>query len=465
LKLISNKPNLQEMNDLPDLTPKEIVEQLGRYIIGQGRAKRAVAIALRNRKRRQRVSDDLRDEILPKNILMVGATGVGKTEIARRLARLARAPFTKVEASKFTEVGYVGRDVESMIRDLVEIGINMVKEEESIRVREKASTLVEDRILNIYHPPLKPAANLGPEEQEKINQRHEAHHEKLRKALRSGSLDEMKVETEVDDSSSPMVSVFNGSNMEEIGFQFKEMLPNIFGGGKKKKKSMSIKEARERLQSEEEQRLIDMERVQQIALARVQNSGIIFLDEVDKISGSSHSRGADVSREGVQRDLLPIIEGSTVNTKYGMVKTDHILFIAAGAFHASKPSDLMPELQGRFPIQVELDTLTEEDFFRILTEPKNSLVKQYQALLATEQVDLKFTEDGLKAIAKHAFEANETKDNIGARRLHTVIEKVMDDISFNATEMPGQTIQIDEAFVHKYLKGENKRDNLKEYIL
>jgi len=452
------------MNNVPDLTPREIVGELDRYIIGQDRAKRAVAIALRNRKRRQLVPEELRDEILPKNILMVGATGVGKTEIARRLARLARAPFTKVEASKFTEVGYVGRDVESMIRDLMEISINMVKEEESIRVREKAELMVEDRILSLYHPPLKPAANLSPEEQDKIDKRHEAHHEKLRKAYRKGSLEEMKVETEVDQNNMPMLSVFNGSGMEEIGFQFKEMLPNIFGN-KKKKKQMTIAEARKILQSEEEQRLIDMERVQNEALSRVQNSGIIFLDEIDKIAGGSHSRGADVSREGVQRDLLPIIEGSTVNTKYGMVKTDHILFIAAGAFHSSKPSDLMPELQGRFPIQVELDTLTEHDFYRILTEPRNSLVKQYEALLETEEVSLSFTENGLKSIAKFAFEANETRDNIGARRLHTVIENVMDELSYNAPDMAGEKVTIDKEYVSKHLEGHNHRENLKEYIL
>ncbi len=464
MKILSLKNGNGALNSTPDLTPKEIVSELDRYIIGQDRAKRAVAIALRNRKRRQQVPEELRDEILPKNILMVGATGVGKTEIARRLARLARAPFTKVEASKFTEVGYVGRDVESMIRDLVEISVNMVKEEESGRVREKARYMVEDRILSLYHPPIKPAANLSAEDQEKIEKRHRAHHEKLRNAYRSGSLDDMKIETEVDQSQMPMVSVFNGTGMEEIGFQFKEMLPNIFGN-KKKKKSLTIQDAKKRLQSEEEQRLIDMERVQRIALDRVQNSGIIFLDEIDKISGSSHSRGADVSREGVQRDLLPIIEGSTVNTKYGMVKTDHILFIAAGAFHASKPSDLMPELQGRFPIQVELDTLTEEDFFRILTEPQNSLVKQYEALLDTEGVTLQFTQDGLKKIARFAFDANETTHNIGARRLHTVIEKVMDDISFNAPEMRGKSVPIDEEYVQKQLKGSGSRENLKEYIL
>jgi len=464
LKLLNYGAEKSELNDTPDLTPKEIVAKLDRYIIGQDRAKRAVAIALRNRKRRQLVPEDLRDEILPKNILMVGATGVGKTEIARRLARLARAPFTKVEASKFTEVGYVGRDVESMIRDLVEISVNMVKEEESKRVREKALGMVEDRILTLYHPPIKPAANLSPEEQEKIEKRHILHHEKLRTAYKSGSLDDMKIETEVDQNSTPMVSVFNGTGMEEIGFQFKEMMPNIFGN-KKKKKNMTVQEAKKRLQGEEEQRLIDMERVQQIALNRVQNSGIIFLDEIDKISGSTHSRGADVSREGVQRDLLPIIEGSTVNTKYGMVKTDHILFIAAGAFHASKPSDLMPELQGRFPIQVELDTLTESDFYRILTEPKNSLVKQYEALLNTENVCLNFTKNGLKAIAHVAFQANETTSNIGARRLHTVIEKVMDEISYNASEMKGESATIDKEYVLEHLKGGTRRENLKEYIL
>jgi ATP-dependent HslUV protease ATP-binding subunit HslU len=453
-----------EINNVPDLTPREIVGELDRYIIGQDRAKRAVAIALRNRKRRQLVPDELRDEILPKNILMVGATGVGKTEIARRLARLAKAPFTKVEASKFTEVGYVGRDVESMIRDLMEISVNMVKEEESISVREKAELMVEDRILSLYHPPLKPAANLSPEEQEKIDKRHEAHHVKLRQAYRNGALEEMKVETEVDQNNMPMLSFFNGSGMEEIGFQFKEMLPNIFGN-KKKKKQMTIAEARKILQSEEEQRLIDMERVQTEALSRVQNSGIIFLDEIDKIAGGSHSRGADVSREGVQRDLLPIIEGSTVNTKYGMVKTDHILFIAAGAFHSSKPSDLMPELQGRFPIQVELDTLTEHDFYRILTEPRNSLVKQYEALLETEEVSLSFTENGLKSIAKFAFEANETRDNIGARRLHTVIENVMDELSYNAPDMAGEKVVIDKEYVSQHLEGHNHRENLKEYIL
>jgi len=450
---------------LPNLTPREIVKELDRFIIGQNDAKRAVAVALRNRRRRQMVEGDLKEEILPKNILMIGATGVGKTEIARRLAKLAHSPFVKVEASKFTEVGYVGRDVESMIRDLVEISINMVKAEQAVLVREKASKVAEDRILDLYHPPLGKAANLSEDQQEKIEERHQRHHERLREDLRDGQLDDMKVELEVTETRSPSVSIFNGTGMEEIGFQIRDMLPNMFGG-KKKKKKMAIKEAFERITAEEEQKMIDMDLVVKLALERVENSGIVFLDEIDKIAGSgTRAGGPDVSREGVQRDLLPIIEGSTVNTKYGICKTDHILFIAAGAFHVSKPSDLVPELQGRFPIQVELSTLTEDDFRRILVEPFNSLIKQYQALMSTEGVDLSFTEDGIHAIAASAFVANETMENIGARRLHTVMEMVMEDLSFEANEMKGQSVEIDESFVDKYLGNAIKKIDLKRYIL
>lgn len=452
------------INDsLPNLTPREIVSQLDRYIIGQDGAKRACAIALRNRRRRQLVADDLRDEIIPKNILMRGATGVGKTEIARRLAKLAHSPFIKVEATKFTEVGYVGRDVESMIRDLVEISINMVKEEQATLVRERAKEMSIERVLDLYLPPLKPAANLSKEELKEIEDRHKANREHLRQELLGGTLDDQKVDLEVSESSTPSISVFNGSGMEEIGFQLKDVLPQMFGGRTKSKK-FPISEALERIQEEEEGKMIDMEQVVKIAVERAENSGIIFLDEIDKIAGGGRSSGPDVSRGGVQRDLLPIIEGCTVNCKYGMIKTDHILFIAAGAFHVAKPSDLLPELQGRLPIQVELESLTEEDFYRILIEPRNSLIKQNKALMKTEQIELSFTDEAIREIARVAFDTNETTDNIGARRLHAVMEKVLDELFFNASDMEELSFEINKEYVEKQAQVDGESD-LNKYIL
>lgn len=452
--------------NLPNLTPREIVEQLDRYIIGQGKAKRACAIALRNRRRRQMVSSELRDEILPKNILMKGSTGIGKTEIARRLAKLAHSPFVKVEASKFTEVGYVGRDVESMIRDLVEIAVNMVKEEQAAVVRAKAEEIAIERVLDLYHPPLKQAANLNEDEREAIERRHQGRREAYRQQLLDGLLDDQKIELEVADNATPSISVFNGNGMEEIGFQIQNMIPNLFGKGKTKRKNLEIREALERIRAEEEQKLIDMDQVVKVALERVENSGIVFLDEIDKIAGGERQGGGpDVSRQGVQRDLLPIIEGSTVNTKYGMVSTDHILFIAAGAFHVSKPSDLLPELQGRLPIQVELEALTKEDFKRILVEPKNSLIKQNTALLETENVTLEFTEGGVEAVADWAFNANEVHENIGARRLHAVMEVVLEDLFFDASERSGDTVVVDQAYVMHRMGSQTSEQNLRRYML
>ncbi|CAM2068352.1 ATP-dependent protease ATPase subunit HslU [Sulfidibacter corallicola] len=460
-----DKHILDLTKSLPNLTPRQIVDELDRYIIGQHKAKRACAIALRNRRRRQNVAPELVDEILPKNILMIGSTGVGKTEIARRLAKLAHSPFIKVEASKFTEVGYVGRDVESMVRDLVEISINMVKEEQATLVRTQAKDLAIERILDLYHPPLRPAANLSDDERDAIEQRHLSHRDRLREKLLAGELDEEKVELEVSETNMPSLTVFNGSGMEEIGFQIKDMLPNLFGGGRTKRKQFPIGEALGRIQQEEEQKMIDMDQVMKVALERVENSGIVFLDEIDKIAGGGRQgSGPDVSRQGVQRDLLPLIEGCTVNTKYGMVKTDHILFIAAGAFHVAKVSDLLPELQGRLPIQVNLDSLTEEDFYRILVEPRNSLIKQNTALLETEEVEIRFTEDALREISRIAFEANESQENIGARRLHAVMEKVLEDLFYEASEMPGQGVEIDRDYVLKQI-GDVTGNDMKKYIL
>ncbi|MDJ0839049.1 MAG: ATP-dependent protease ATPase subunit HslU [Acidobacteriota bacterium] len=451
---------------LPNLTPREIVEQLDRYIIGQEGAKRACAIALRNRRRRQMVTGELKDEILPKNILMVGATGVGKTEIARRLAKLSHSPFMKVEASKFTEVGYVGRDVESMIRDLVEISVNMVKEEQAAMVRHKAAEAAIEKVLDLLHPPLRPAANLTDEEREAQEERHARTREKYRKDLEEGKLDERKVEMDVTESSMPSISFFGAGGMEEMGFQIKDMLSPMFGGGKTRRKHIPVPEALERLRVEEEQKLIDMDQVVETALERVENNGIIFLDEIDKIAGSGRQAGGpDVSRGGVQRDLLPIIEGCTVSTKHGMIRTDHILFIAAGAFHVAKPSDLLPELQGRLPIKVDLDMLTEEDFYRILLEPQNSLIKQNKALMETEEIDLELTDGAVRAIARIAFHENETTDNIGARRLHAVMERVMEDLFFDSPEMEKQSVTIDEDYVVDHAgKGADDHD-LKNQIL
>jgi ATP-dependent HslUV protease ATP-binding subunit HslU len=452
---------------LPNLTPREIVEQLDRYIVGQKQAKRACAVALRNRRRRQQVSDEIRDEILPKNILMKGSTGVGKTEIARRLAKLAHAPFIKVEASKFTEVGYVGRDVESIIRDLVEISISMVKSEQAALVRKKAEQAAVEKLLNIYMPPLQPAENLPEEERQAQLERFEQRREKYREMIRNGELNDQKVEIEVPDNQQASVSIFNGSSVEEVGFQLKDMLPGMFGGGgRKKRKSMPIGEALQVIREEEEQNMIDMDTVVKVALERAENSGIVFLDEIDKIAGSGRQgSGPDVSRGGVQRDLLPIIEGSTINTKYGMVNTDHILFIAAGAFHVSKVSDLLPELQGRLPIRVELEPLTEEDFKRILVEPRNSLIRQNTALVETEEVQLSFTDDGVAEIARVAFDYNENRENIGARRLHAVMEKVLEDLFFDASEMAGEQVVVDRDYVLKHLGEGGTDSDLHKYIL
>ncbi|MFQ5901375.1 MAG: ATP-dependent protease ATPase subunit HslU, partial [Thermodesulfobacteriota bacterium] len=431
------------------LTPKEIVTELDRYIIGQGEAKKAVAIALRNRWRRQQVPKDLRDEIAPKNIIMIGPTGVGKTEISRRLSKLADAPFIKVEASKFTEVGYVGRDVESIIRDITDLAVKMVKDEEKNRVQSRAGEIAEERLLDLLLPPVKPAkkgANLSPEDLAKDRENHKNTREKLRSLLKQGKLDKRVVELEVVDQRKPTIEIFSAAGMEEMDINMKEMFNNIFPK-KTKRKSVKVPDAYEILVQEEAQRLIDMDKVVTKAIERVEQSGIVFLDEIDKIAGREAGHGPDVSREGVQRDLLPIVEGSTVNTKYGMVKTDHILFIGSGAFHAAKPSDLIPEFQGRFPIRVELNALTKEDFMRILVEPHNALTKQYTALLKTEGINLKFKDDAIAELSEISSIVNERGENIGARRLHTIVEKLLEEISFNAPDMKTKKILIDAKYV------------------
>ncbi len=453
---VAPQPNLDE------LTPKQIVAELDKHVVGQRAAKRAVAIALRNRVRRQKLPPDLAQDVIPKNIIMIGSTGVGKTEIARRLARLSGSPFLKVEASKFTEVGYVGRDVESIVRDLVEIAIDLVREEKIDEVTDKAVFNAEERILDILLPP-KPedssASDCNPDQFHKTR-------EKLRQQLRDGRLNSRLIELEVRERGLPSgIEIITPQGIEEMDINLKDMLPGLFSSGRSTKRKMPVEEALEYLISEEEQNLIDMDSVSRVALERVENSGIVFLDEIDKIAGREGAHGPEVSREGVQRDLLPIIEGTTVNTKYGMVRTDHVLFIAAGAFHVAKPSDLIPELQGRFPIRVTLDPLTKDDFKRILTEPKNSLIRQYTALLETEGITLEFTLDAIETIADFAFSVNKSTENIGARRLHTVMEKLLDEISFEGSDLVEKKQVINEEYVKNMLASIVQNEDLSRYIL
>jgi len=445
----------------PVMTPREIVSELDRYIVGQKDAKRAVAIALRNRWRRQLVPEDLREEIAPKNIIMIGPTGVGKTEISRRLAKLSQAPFIKVEASKFTEVGYVGRDVESIIRDLTELAMNMVKEEEKQKVELRARDLAEEKVLDLLLPPLQ----IGkPESDAAEIARAMGTREKLKRMLREGKLDERFVDIEMTQTIMPMIEVMTPQGMEGMEFNIKEMFSNLMPK-RTKKRTVKVPEALEILTQEEASKLIDMDKVVSEAVRRVEQSGIVFIDEIDKIAGRESTHGPDVSREGVQRDLLPIVEGSTVNTKYGMVKTDHILFIASGAFHSTKPSDLIPEFQGRFPIRVELNSLGKEEFVRILTEPKNALIKQYIALLETEGIHLTFGDDAILEISRIAADVNERMENIGARRLHTVMERLLDEISYSAPEMSGKEVAIDAQYVRDRLNPILKDEDLSRYIL
>jgi ATP-dependent HslUV protease ATP-binding subunit HslU len=454
-----------------ELIPPEIVKELDKYIIGQNDAKRSVAIALRNRWRRQQVPEHLRDEIAPKNIIMIGPTGVGKTEIARRLASLANSPFLKVEASKFTEVGYVGRDVESMIRDLCELSVNMVRGEEQEQVMARAAEIAEEKTLDILLPgerdqeyPAEAGINTAVQRDKGEEQPVSGTREKLRRLLRQGRFDQRYVDLEVSDRSHPMIEIFSSAGLEEMDINLREMLGNVMPRRTKRRK-VKVPEALEILTQEEAQRLIDMDKVIKLAIERVEHSGIIFLDEIDKIASRESTRGPDVSREGVQRDLLPIVEGSTVNTKYGMVRTDHILFIASGAFHASKPADLIPELQGRFPIRVELDPLGKQEFIRILKEPENALTTQYEALMDTEGIELIFQEDAIEEVAQIAHDVNSRTENIGARRLHTVMERLLDDVSFNAHELKGQQILITRKYVQEKLQEIVKDEDLSRYIL
>ncbi|MCS6806634.1 MAG: ATP-dependent protease ATPase subunit HslU [Acidobacteriota bacterium] len=465
---------------LDELTPRQIVQELDKYVVGQQAAKKAVAIALRNRIRRQRLSPDVAEDVLPKNILMIGPTGVGKTEIARRLARLSNSPMIKVEASKYTEVGYVGRDVESMIRDLVEMAVDMVRAQKTAEIQEKAERNVEERLLDLLLPSNRRGARRASDEDAESDDEqdawtpplepYEADHlqrtrEKLRQQLREGKLDSRQVEMEVREKFYPTFEIFTSQGIEQMDVNIQDMIPGLFGAGRKKRRRMRVDEAREYLLQEEEQRLIDMDQVARQALEMVEQSGIVFLDEIDKIAGRESGHGPDVSREGVQRDLLPMIEGTTVSTRYGTVRTDHILFIAAGAFHVSKPSDLIPELQGRFPIRVELDPLTVDDFKRILREPKNSLIKQYKALLETDGITLNFTDDAIDSMAEFAFAVNEQTENIGARRLQTIMEKVLEDIAFEAPDLENKEQTIDAEYVRRKLADIAKNQDLSRYIL
>jgi len=470
------------MDEMEKLTPRQIVAELDKYVIGQNNAKRSVAIALRNRWRRQNVGEGLREEIMPNNIILIGPTGVGKTEIARRLSRLANAPFIKVEASKFTEVGYVGRDVESIIRDLTDLSVSMVRSEKTASVQEQAEQMANDRLLDILFPPPKPrrsesAGSEGEDEDKsaaqkvvslpdalELEERHHRTREKMRQQLMAGKLEERYIELDVPAQDMPMMQVISPIGVEELGVNLQDLMGNIFPK-KMKRRKMTVAEARKYLTQEEAQKLIDMEQVVKEAILRVENSGIVFLDEFDKIAGEKSQVGPDVSREGVQRDLLPVVEGTNVFTKYGMVKSDHVLFIASGAFHVSKPSDLIPELQGRFPIRVELNSLTTEDFVRILTEPQNALIKQYSALLATEKVEITFTPEAIDEIAKIAFEVNERTENIGARRLHTVMTTLLEDILFDMPDAKIEKIEITAEFVRKRLEEIVKDEDLSRYIL
>ncbi|HJY30583.1 MAG TPA: ATP-dependent protease ATPase subunit HslU [Pyrinomonadaceae bacterium] len=460
---------------LDEMSPRQIVTELDKHVVGQRNAKRAVAIALRNRVRRQKLPPELAVDVMPKNIIMIGSTGVGKTEIARRLARMSNSPFLKVEASKFTEVGYVGRDVESMIRDLTEISVEMTRQEKSEEIAEKAELNVEERILDLLLPPPRSSgfydfdADTSEEETTALDgpardEQFQRTREKLRTQLRSGKLDNRLVELEVREKNFPVIELAGPQGVEEMGINMKDMLGNLFQGRTKRRK-LRVDEAMEYLMQEEEERLIDMDQVARAAIERVENSGIIFLDEIDKIAGRESGHGPDVSREGVQRDILPIVEGTTVNTRYGMVRTDHILFIAAGAFHVSKPSDLIPELQGRFPIRVELESLTIEDFKRILTEPRNALIKQYQAMMETEGVTMEFTSDAIDSIANYAAQVNQQTEDIGARRLQTIMEKLLEEISFEGPDLDPKHQRIDGAYVSGMLSETVKDQDLSRYIL